>query len=333
MYLLLCICCLASGLLVNSSALKVPYYDLDQAEQLFEDFILTHGKIYPNEREKQMRLEIFKDNLKTINEKNAIGGAVFVANHLTDLSKEEFRQQFLGFDPYFGEHNCKDITIEDVNTDVPASVNWVEKGAVTPIKSQAHCGSCWAFATTGNLEGQYFIKEKKLLSFSEQLLVDCSNNTNGCNGGNMLTAMTDLMDIGGVELESTYPYVAKQESCKFDKSKVITNITGCSVYHPANEEQLKTILAKNGPLIVGVNGYDIQTYYTQGILHKDHCSDIIPKNGNHAVLLVGYGTENGIDYWLIKNSWTTTFGENGYLRITRGENTCGIMGFISSAVM
>lgn len=311
-------------LVVSFAAFDTPHYDIEQAEQLFEDFILTHGKTYSNQAEKEIRFNLFKNNLKTINEKNSIGGAVFDINHFSDLTREEIENR-MGFRSPLGYYkdNCSIVTDNDVTTkNAPKAIDWQAKGAVTPIRDQGNCGSCFAFSTIGNIEGQYFIKQKELLSLSVQEIVDCSEENTGCDGGFMAAAMTDLIKLGGLESESNYPYEAKTESCRFNKSKIAIKLAGCTKYQLTDEDKLIEVVAKRGPLSIAVNGFEI-AHYKKGILTEDHCSS----SGflTHAVLLVGYGTEKDTDFWLIKNSWGTKWGEKGYVRISRGENTCALM--------
>lgn len=210
-------------------------------------------------------------------------------------------------------------------TDIPASVDWVKAGAVTPIKDQAQCGSCWAFSTTGSMEGAHFLKGNELLSFSEQQLVDCSKaeGNNGCGGG--------LMDNGFkyfektlAELEKDYPYTAKDGTCSFaahPKTKV--EATTFADVKPQDMDQLMAAIAKQ-PVSVAIEAdKSMFKYYASGVLDSPSCGTHL----DHGVLAVGYGVrEDGVKYYVVKNSWNTTWGDKGYikLRAVEGAGTCGI---------
>lgn len=326
---LLILCVSLIGLIMSSMALEKPQYNLERAQELFENFIVTYGKTYTNYQEKRMRLQIFTNNLKAINEKNARSGAKFGINLFSDLTVKEFEQGYLGVKTSVGYRDkCKVITDDDVVTnDAPESLCWKSKGAVTPVKNQKRCGSCWAFSTTGSIEGQYFIKHQQLVSFSEQQLVDCSKRNRGCNGGFISDAMTDLMEAGGIETEESYPYVEVtniKQTCSFDPSKVVGKLTGCNRYQLMSEDKLKEVVATKGPISVLIFANDLMSYQG-GVLTGADCQSM---DGGHAVLLVGYGTsEEGVAYWRFKNSWSTAWGEEGYFRLSRNENTCHMMNY------
>ncbi|XP_028167653.1 thiol protease aleurain-like [Ostrinia furnacalis] len=263
---------------------------------------------------------IFKDNLKKINERNKKSKtAVFGINRFTDLTTEEVLQMYTGYrlnDPYEcpPAHDSPDMT-------PPESLDWRDKNKVTRVKDQGNCGSCWAFSAVGNLEGQYAIKHNELQEFSEQQLVDCDKYDFGCGGGLMDHAFIWLQKNGGIELEKDYPYEGKDNKCNFDNSKAFATVSNCVRFNVTNnEEMLKQYLATTGPLSIAVDAMPMAAY-TGGILDDCASNDL-----NHGVLLVGYGTENGEPYWLIKNSHGTTFGDNGYIKIRRGINLCNIMG-------
>jgi len=202
------------------------------------------------------------------------------------------------------------------------SVNWVEKGAVTPVKNQGHCGSCWAFSTTGSMEGAHQIKTGKLVSLSEQQLIDCSWINLGCNGGMMDRAFLYTMREP-LETEADYPYIGKTHGlfgCQYDKTKGVVKAETYSDVRHNSAPQLKAALNK-GPVSIAIEA-DKAAFqqYTSGVITGSACGTSL----DHGVLAVGYGTENGVDYFLVKNSWGPDWGDNGYVKIGQ-KDVCGIL--------
>ncbi|KAJ8935491.1 hypothetical protein NQ314_012783 [Rhamnusium bicolor] len=208
------------------------------------------------------------------------------------------------------------------NLEAPAEVNWVNKGVVTGVKNQGSCGSCWSFSATGALEGAYAVKHGSLISLSEQNLMDCSTSygNNACNGGLMEYAYKYVHDYG-IETEKDYPYTAKKGTCQYSSSKkTAVKVTGYSTVTKKNEASLATAVA-NQPVAVAVNAQKWQ-HYAGGIFDDSSCSQSI----DHGVLAVGYATSGSTPYWLIKNSWGTSWGEKGYIRLVRNKNNqCGVV--------
>ncbi|XP_049865743.1 uncharacterized protein LOC126366611 [Pectinophora gossypiella] len=317
--LLVFACALAAASRINN--MDKPIYPLEEAEIHFDIFIEKFNRSYSSKAEKKSRFEIFKKNLEDINRKNMNPHelATFDINMFADLSEQEAIQQYTGLDTSRHVSGPSIIVSGPVSIDLPENFDWREKNVVTPVKNQGLCGSCWAFSTTGTIEGAYARKHSSLIAVSEQQLVDCDTNDSGCQGGFPIEALKYLKKVGGIQSEDTYPYTAKDEKCKFDPKKIAVKITDLKPYNLTDEEALRQTLVSDGPISIGVDSTGFISYQS-GILKK--CES---HNLNHGVLLVGYGTENGVPFWIIKNSWGVGWGEKGYLRVKRGNNPCGLL--------
>jgi len=268
------------------------------------------------------RLQQFTVVHNYINEHNQTG-ASWTAGHnqFSDWSYPEYKNM-LGYTGRRGERKAS-TWFTETNAD---SVNWVTAGAVTPVKDQGQCGSCWAFSTTGSLEGAHYLATGKLESFSEQQLVDCATakyGNYGCNGGLQESAYNYYEDGYKAELESVYAYTGTDDSCKYEEASATSvTVSDYLAVTPSSPSQMKAALAKQ-PLAVSIEAdkFVFQTYKT-GVLNSTRCGTSL----DHAVLAVGYGTEDGQDYWLVKNSWNTTWGDQGYIKlaIVDGAGICGV---------
>jgi cathepsin F len=293
----------------------------------FQEFIVKHNKKYTTMEEYMERFKIFKNNYERVEAMQISPERQSSFNlgitKFSDMTAQEFRKTYLNL-----KISVKDIvkgksklSFLELN-DAPESHDWRDHGAVGPVKDQGSCGSCWAFSSVANLEGLNYIKNKNFLQFSEQQLVDCDKVDEGCNGGLMENAFQYLKENGGIEISKDYPYKGYGQKCKFDKSKSALKVNGFHFAPSEDEEVIKQMLYTTGPLSVALNA-DVLQYYNDGIIDYD-ANDCDPQGLNHGVALVGYGTENGQDFWIVRNSWGKGWGENGYFRIARGKGTCGI---------
>jgi len=304
---------------------------------VWELFKAVHDKTYETEAEDLLRKEIFLNNVQNIEEHNQrfeAGEESFKQgiNHFADWTASEYRTFQLGFKSTKGRQSrASGVFVADSVTDVPAEIDWRKKGAVTGVKNQGDCGSCWAFSATGSVEGAHAINTGELVSLSEEQLVECSwsQGNYGCDGGDMNPAFEYLIDAGGQESEKDYPYTSggghSSHNCKFSLSKIAATISDYIDVKHGDEEALKQAVATTGPIAVAIDAsHNSFMNYKDGIYYESRCST---KNEDldHGVLVVGYGTEDGKDYWLVKNSWTASWGEDGYVKMSRNRNNnCGI---------
>ncbi|KAJ8921570.1 hypothetical protein NQ315_010475 [Exocentrus adspersus] len=292
--------------------------------ELWQEFKQKFGRDYRNLREEKVRFSTFQSNLRTIeehNEKYNNGEVSYYmgVNQFTDLSPEEYRSM-LNYSASLRPVHSEPIVWHNLsNVQAPEYVNWVEQGRVTPVKNQGNCGSCWAFSTTGAMEGAYARKTGNLVSFSEQFLMDCSTDNAGCDGGNMVVAY-GYIKANGIEREDDYPYEEKNGWCRYSDGSIVTRISGYVIV-PQDENSVKDAVASVGPIAAGIDAGHFQNY-AGGVFETSECSST---ELNHGVLIAGYGTENGKDYWLIKNSWASWWGDNGYVKMARNRNNlCGV---------
>ncbi|XP_074489068.1 pro-cathepsin H [Sebastes fasciatus] len=300
-------------------------FHLSERDELhFKSWMTQHNRVY-SVQEYDERLQIFSENKRRIDRHNE-GNHTFTMrlNQFSDMTFSEFRKSFLWSEP----QNCSATKGNHLSSDgpYPDSIDWRKKGNyVTDVKNQGPCGSCWTFSTTGCLESVTAIATGKLVPLSEQQLVDCANdfNNHGCNGGLPSQAFEYIMYNKGLMTEKDYPYTAFGAVCVYKPElaaafvKEVVNITAY------DEMGMVDAVATRNPVSLAFEVTSDFMHYFQGVYTSTECHQTTDKV-NHAVLAVGYGQENGTPYWIVKNSWGSSWGTGGYFFIERGKNMCGL---------
>lgn len=311
----------------------------ESLDELWGKYKKSFEKNYKTEVIEFARRMIWERNLQEINRHNSESDMGYHSyrlglNEYSDMMTHEFNKVMNGL--RLTRYHMQNASVEfvDENTDdLPKEIDWRKEGYVTKVKNQKSCGSCWAFSATGSLEGQYFKKTGKLVALSEQDLMDCSSNcgSGGCDGGLMDDAFKCMKAEGGIESEKDYPYEARDDICRFNRKKVVTSLTDyVDIKH--SEKALQKAVATIGPISIAIDASGVKFHqYKDGVYENPDCSSVIL---DHGVLLVGYGTENGKDYWLVKNSWGKKWGINGYIKMVRNKkNMCGVATLASYPVL
>ncbi|XP_074581605.1 zingipain-2-like [Curcuma longa] len=306
----------------------VPVRSDEEMRMLYLEWRDKHRPAEKDQYLDEYRLEVFKENLRFVDEHNAAANRGEHAYHLgmnrfADLTNEEYRARFLVDFSRLRGSDSREISSRyrmregDV---LPGSIDWRKKGAVVAVKDQGHCGSCWAFSAVATVEGINQIVTGNLTSLSEQELVDCDTGNRGCNGGLMNAAFRFIINNGGIDSEEDYPYTGQKGTCNTDKENAhVASIDSFENVPRYNEKSLQKATAKQ-PVSVAIDssGRHFQLY--ESGIFTGICGIAL----DHAVTIVGYGTENGRDYWIVKNSWGEDWGESGYIRMER--NIAGFFG-------
>jgi len=297
----------------------------------WNEFKRTYGKSYATAEEENRRFNIFIENQRYIDQHNQefkAGKHTFTVgvNKFADMTNKEFTSRMNGYRMPSGGRPAAPVYQKPAVENIPDSVDWRTQGYVTEVKDQGQCGACWAFGVTGGLEGQHKKKTGQLVSLSEQNLVDCGGKEglSGCNGGNNEQAFKFIKDEGGVDTEASYPYTAKDGNCKFNTSNIGATDTGYVILPDGDEDAFTSAIANIGPISVGIDAsHPSFQAYTGGVYYEPACSST---QRDHSVLTVGYGaTDDGTQYYIVKNSWGPGWGEQGYIRMARNrDDNCGI---------
>jgi len=309
------------------------------ARQMFKEFVKTHNRTYVNDPvEYGRRLSVFKESLArhiklNAREQEQKGTALYGINQFSDWTPQEFKEflrrgnrrdnGLLTKSIQTPEPVCKFCNLNLNASATPHSQDWNKKGKVTAVKNQGKCGSCWAFSATECVESQWAIADNSLTELSVQELISCSR-PKGCSGGNTYEALVWLQNMNyTLATASDFPYVDKESTCK---KNLLTEQgakikCGCllNMVNKTEVTGMKPLVGLHGPLAVNVDATMWHDYLGGIIQH--HCTDT---DINHAVQITGYDFNGHIWYWIVRNSWGSSFGENGYLYIKMGDNLCGV---------
>ena len=295
--------------------------------KMYQEFLYTFKNTKFAAYKDMDRFAIFKTNVRKmiLHNSNPERTWDMGINQMTDLTDEEK----LNYYNLMEDQDCSATASPKriYSNDIPANFSWVDEGVVSPVKDQKNCGSCWTFSTVGVMESRYKMATGEELMFSEQELVDCPDpdvyDTHGCSGGLPSYAYNFIRDFG-LEEENDYPYLARDAPCSYDASAHRVTTDGPFNITAGDEEQLKEELFNTGPVSVAFQVVADFMSYTSGVYSSTDCKNT-SQDVNHAVVAVGFGTtEDGIDYWLVKNSWSDQWGDEGFFKIQRGVNMCGI---------
>ena len=294
---------------------------VDRAE--WNDFKATHGKSYRNGIEELYRMQVYADNKALVtrhNAEHAAGKQTFTMalNRFADMTEEEVNTLYKGS---VGQSSRQHGVYKPSGRQAPVAIDWRDQNVVTDVKDQGACGSCWSFAATGALESAWALAGNDLVALSEQQLMDCSGaySNYGCNGGMAYQAYNYLENAGGIMSEEAYPYETASRSCRASEEDYVASLTThVNVNSHGDETILRDAVADVGPVAVSIDASKSSfNFYSGGVYDEPNCSS---STHDHAVLVVGYGTEDGKDYWLVKNSWGAEWGEDGYIKMTRGDH-------------
>lgn len=311
----------------------------DHIDHEFDKFKKDHGKDYNNDDTQHRKgWRNFLHNFRFINGKNRqlkdfkLKVNRYADNSQSDLKYLRGRLHSKGYNgglDYEKHHNLKGSGGKSAKLhDVPEEWNWVIRGAVTPVKDQATCGSCWSFGTSGTIEGAYFVKTGKLPILSQQQMVDCSwaYGNNGCDGGEDFRAYKYIMNASGLALQEDYgPYMGVDGRCHDHKVNKAVKISGFYNVTMNDKEALKHAIHTYGPVTVAIDASrPTFTFYSHGVYYDEKCKRGVEEL-DHQVLVVGYANIDGKFVWIVKNSWSTYWGDNGYIMMSAVNNNCGVM--------
>jgi cathepsin L len=290
------------------------------------DFVQKYGKTYKHD-EVYYRYSVFKKTVDFIDSHNAQESTYTVAiNQFSDLTPHEFQTYFMGTRVDGATHQGSGKPQVWTPVNAASHFDWRDKNAVTAVKNQGQCGSCWSFSTTGSMEGCHFLTTGTLVGLSEQNLVDCSQaeGNEGCNGGLMDDAFQYIITNNGIDSEAKYPYTAEDGTCQYSTDSCASTLAAngyTDVTSQSEDALLAAVTITPVSVAIDASQPSFQSY-SSGVYYEGECSST---QLDHGVLAVGWGTTGGQDYWIVKNSWGTDWGINGYIWMSRNKNNnCGI---------
>ncbi len=308
----------------------------------FEQFREKFNKTYESLEEFSKRFEIFRKNVNSLNKtaSNNPDDFVYGITLFMDMTPEEFKGNFTALNmtdfpsnaTAFFANSTSNSSLRFLQSEekVPESFDWRDKDVLTHVRIQGSCGGCWAFAAVTSLESAIYRKYgfKRILSI--QQLIDCDASNWGCGGGIIHNAYQYIQDYG-LEEAGTYPYEFGQGSCRYNARRAKYSLANFVYAGDDDEDKIKAMLVKYGPLAITINSRLLQ-YYNGGVINVDY--DDCPYAPTHGVVIVGYGTTaRGLDYWTVLNSWGASWGEDGYFRIARGRGLCGVNKYVTAALL
>ena len=311
----------------EAEAQNVQYPTVAEHAEWFEAFKTKFGKEYATPAEHKFRFGIFRENLAIATARNAEGEARHGVTKFSDLTQEEFKAMYLGYKAKadaFADA-VEEAVLPKLKANSSNSIDWRTKTpkVLTPVKDQGQCGSCWAFSATEQIETDAALATGKLITLSPQQITSCDKQDLGCNGGNTETAYAYVKKAGGLEPNSDYPYTSgrtgRSGTCEAEKSEEAVSITGYSSVSKSGMSEGKMVSQiQKSPISVCVDAEKWQTY-TSGVIGRSCGSQL-----DHCVQAVGLNTMAGKSYWIVRNSWNTDWGEDGYIYVQEGINACGI---------
>jgi C1A family cysteine protease len=300
---------------------------LDEARTEFSSFKTRFGRSYPTKEAETFRFNVFRANLERAHAKNALRtseeAATFGVTKFSDMTTEEFRAQYLLSTPVKPDYSIGSVWNSTGVGAPAATVNWFSQGACTSVYNQEQCGSCWAFSITEAIESAVYLSGQSLQSLSMQQVVSCDTGDDGCSGGDPPTAYQYVISAGGLESYSDYPYSSGNGysgSCNFQSGDIAASISNWQwVTQSSDEGAMMSFVSSTGPPSICVDASSWSSY-TGGIVMASQCGTSL----DHCVQLVGYDSDYYTPYWTVRNSWGTDWGENGFIRLQYGQDTCGV---------
>lgn len=299
-------------------------------EEAWNDFMAHHPMAFPSEEESQQRKANFFAAHDFIEEHNQKSNKTYKLEHNKfSLMNDNEKKAYLGDSsrPHHRNHS-RSLTVM-IDRALPTSVDWRNDKCMQPIKNQASCGSCWSFAAVAQVEFGHCVKVGSALALSEQQLVDCAVNNYGCNGGSKYDALQYIAKTGGISKATAYPYTSGRTktagTCKYsaaNKGAVVSTSAPAAYITACDINGIMTVLAGKGLVSVSINVVNSFYNYKSGVYAEPNCNTNV--RGRHAIVIVGYGTLSGVNYWIIRNSWGTGWGVSGYILFKRGVNLCTV---------